>query len=246
LGFDLEMVLPVRMCPRMRTPGWPTWATLLLCFVGFVLDACCLLPHPVGLPSGSRSPQPGERGLAANEIRRHYKKRLHLWSDHVAAMRRDNSTAIRDLANAQVVAGVLPEESRLDECRLAHASVVERTEARISSRLMGSAGSHFLFILRDLLVYRSFTPFNFAVLLEEKRKRLKKNGSSATTREACDELVRSATRSNRGYDDTAEALGGIGYVLETFVLYVVAAAVIVVLVYACETMFFWGRKDNTD
>jgi len=229
----------------MRTPGWPTWASLLLCVAGFILDACCLLPHPVGLPIGSRSQQLAERGLAASEIRTRYRKRLQSWSDRIVAMRQNKSVAIGDLAKAQAVAGMLPEESQLDECRLAHASVMERTEARVSSRLMGSAGSHMLFILRDLLVYRSFSPFSFTVLLEEKRKRLRKSGSPATTKEACDELVRSAVRSNHGYDEAAAALGGVGYVLETFALYAVAALVVVVLVYACE-MLFCTTKDSID
>jgi len=230
----------------MRTPGWKTWASLLLCVAVFILDACCLLPHPVGLPIGSRSQEPTEQGLAASEIRLRYKKRLKIWSDRVAAMRHNNSAAIGDLANTPVVSGMLPEESRLDECRVAQASVMERTEARVSSRLMGSAGSHMLFILRDLIVYRSFSPFSFAVLLEEKRKRLRNSGSSATIKEACDELVKSAMRSNRGYDETAAALGGLGYVLETLALYAVVTVVIVVFVYACELIMFPSTKDSID
>merc|ERR1719203_95212 len=187
---------------RFFIPGGLTLVTALSVLAVGLLDALCCLPHPESAVPGAFPKQAIStvplRGLPSQEVRLNYKARLETWNKQLESYRRNLTFANIELVMGNEIGLGAVADAKPAACKLAAASVRERHAARVEARLQGSVGIHLCLIFRDLLVYRSLSPFTFEAMMENRRAKIKAtNGIEPTDDEVCQALMDASQRTSK-------------------------------------------------
>lgn len=227
---------------KYMMPGKASGTILAIMIAMACFDSVAWLPHPpVAIPIGV-PPSPGEirpelrEKFATPQIRNKYKARLASWAKRAAKYWKNITLAELDLGSAWKQSA---KTTSGNMCALAMVSVSERESARVEARLHGSAGLHWVLLIRDFWTYQSLNPFTFEAM---KKHTIKKNGK-ISDEDVCNAMVESSTRSNPAWDATAakRAEHEHTYCTETLTLYIGPSLSIFLLVYFVERTLMFAR-----
>lgn len=218
-----------------------------------LLDALCCLPHPESAVPGAFPKQAIStvplRGLPSQEVRLNYKARLETWNKQLESYRRNLTFANIELVMGNEIGLGAVADAKPAACKLAAASVRERHAARVEARLQGSVGIHLCLIFRDLLVYRSLSPFTFEAMMENRRAKIKAtNGIEPTDDEVCQALMDASQRTSKHFDAMAKEKGQqqITFVRETMEIYMLPFCGLAAITYVAEVCCRYRKKRSPD